>query len=97
MTARVRTAAALTFILILAAITVQAGRSLAAALERPRLYDYFDEALGGLPQTLPAVTWNAADAPLDRPFAARDAATVGLRLTEAWSAHADASAPRENP
>ena len=31
MTARVRTAAALTFILILAAITVQAGRSLAAA------------------------------------------------------------------
>lgn len=92
MTARVRTAAALTFILILAAITVQAGRSLAAALERPRLYDYFDEALGGLPQTLPAVTWNAADAPLDRPFAARDAATVGLRLTEAWSAHADALA-----
>ena len=92
MTPRSRALAALVFLGLLAAVTLQAARSLAAALERPRLYDYFDEALSNLPQTLSAVNWQKAVVPLDREFSARDAEAIGLRLTEAWAAHANALA-----
>ena len=90
MIARHRIAASLVVVLLLTVATVLVARSFAAALERPRLYDYFDEALAGLPVTLPAVTWLDSAAALDRPFEANDAATIGLRLTEAWAAHANA-------
>ena len=92
MIARYRIAALLVFVLLLAVATVQVARSFATALERPRLYDYFDEALEGLPVSLPAVTWLEAAFALDRPFEANDASTIGLRLTEAWAAHANALA-----
>ena len=92
MIARYPIVASLVFVSLLVAATVQMARSFAAALERPRLYDYFDEALAGLPVTIPAITWLAAAAPLDRPFEANDAITIGLRLTEAWAAHANALA-----
>lgn len=92
MTARIRTLIATIFFMVMAAATFQAARSFATALERPELYDYFDDALSDVRETLTAVTWTKSDVLLDRPFEARDASSVAIRLTEAWSAHAEALA-----
>jgi hypothetical protein len=88
---RLRVLGTLAFLGLLAAITLQAARGLASALERPVLYRYFDEALARLPEPLSAVDWQQAPV-LDRPLQRADQATVARRLTEAWAAHASALA-----
>ena len=80
------------FLGILAALTLQAARSLAAALERTVTYSYFDEAVTSLPDVLQSVAWLTPTQPLDREVSDSDQVVVGLRLTEAWAAHANALA-----
>jgi hypothetical protein len=87
-----RIAAALVFMCIMALGVFQAAKSFVAALNRPIIYQYFDEALNKLPETLSTVEWKPADHPLDRDFAQNDEAAIGQRLTEAWAAHANALA-----
>jgi hypothetical protein len=80
------------FLVMLAGLTLQAARSLAAALERTVTYTYFDEALASVPDVLAAVDWRVPSAPLNRAVADSDKAVLGKHLTEAWSAHASALA-----
>lgn len=87
-----RIAAALVFIGILAFGLFYAAKSFVSALNRPIVYQYFDEALSKLPETLSTVEWRPAPHPLDRSFQKSDEAAIGQRLTEAWAAHANALA-----
>jgi hypothetical protein len=89
---RIRLLLAAFFLVMLAGLTLQAARSLAAALERTVTYSYFDEALASLPDVLTSVEWQAPAGPLNRAVSASDQAVLGKRLTEAWSAHASALA-----
>jgi hypothetical protein len=87
-----RIIAALIFMCVLAFGVFQAARSFMAALNRPIVYQYFDEALTKLPETLSTVEWKPAPHHLDRSFETNDEAAIGQRLTEAWAAHANALA-----
>lgn len=87
-----RIAATLVFVCILALGVFQAAKSFVAALNRPIVYQYFDEALNKLPETLSTVEWVPAPQPLDRGFEKNDKAAIGQSLTEAWAAHANALA-----
>jgi hypothetical protein len=80
------------FLGVLAALTFQAARSLAAALERTVSYRYFDEAVTSLPNVFQSVAWLTPTQPLDREVSDSDQLVVGMRITEAWAAHANALA-----
>lgn len=92
MTRKYRLAAAAVFFCLLTFGVFQAAKSLSAALYRPIVYQYFDEALAKLPDTLSTIEWKQPSQPLDRDFQKSDAAMIGQRLTEAWAAHANALA-----
>jgi hypothetical protein len=87
-----RLVAAAVFVCLLTFGVFQAAKSLSAALHRPIVYQYFDEALTKLPETLSTITWKPPSQQLDRDFLKSDAAVIGQRLTEAWAAHANALA-----
>ena len=80
------------FLGVLASLTLQAARSLEAALERTVSYSYFDEAVTSLPDVLQSVVWLTPTQPLDRAVSDSDQVVVGKRLTEAWTAFANALA-----
>jgi hypothetical protein len=74
---RMRLLLAALFLVMLAGLTLQAARSLAAALERTVTYRYFDEALASLPDVLTAVQWQEPAVPLHRAVSASDQAVLG--------------------
>lgn len=89
---RLRLLLAALFLAVLAALTLQSALSLAAALQRTVTYRYFDEALTSLPNVLQSVTWLTPTRPLDLEVSDNDQVVFGIRLTEAWAAHANALA-----